>query len=93
MTVTDNAASTLDAVSREFFCQNKSWVTGFASTQSPTAQGMAMSMVTLTAFFTFRRVSFFSPLAKLAATVGITAEHMAEAMAMGILLITTAFPE
>ena len=72
---------------------NSSAVTGLASTNRPTAQGMEMIMIVFTDSPIFSLVPSRSPAAVSWATVGIMAAAMAVAKVMGILEIVTACPE
>ena len=90
---TASSISSLDAISMEAFCGNRSHVMGRASTAMPTVAGMAINMVVFTACAVFLRAPFISPLPASADTVGRIAEAMAVEIAMGILEMTTALPE
>ena len=72
---------------------NSRLITGFASTKSPTAQGIEITMVVFTASPIFSLAPFASRAAISCATEGIMAEAMAEAKAMGILDIVRDCPE
>ncbi len=71
---------------------NSSQVTGFASTKSPTAEGMDISIMVLTAWAILSRASASSLRATSWETVGMMAAAMAEENAMGILEIFMASP-
>ena len=66
---------------------------GSASTASPTAAGMDISMVALTPSLIFWLMDSKSFWAKSDDTVGIMAEDIAAPIATGILAITTTLPE
>ena len=87
------ARSNPAAISKDVCPGNKKLTTGSAKAPIPTAAGMAISIVVKIAVCTFALVPFMSPVANLPEILGIIAADMADAMAMGILEITTAFPE
>ena len=89
----ESAVRSLEARSMEAFCRNSIHVIGLASTPIPTAAGMAISMVVLTACAVFSLAPSMSPCPTLAAMLGSMAEDIAEEIAMGILDITTALAE
>ena len=67
-------------------------MTGFASTPIPTAAGIEISMVALTALATWFLVSFRFFFAYSPEIPGISADAMADDSAMGILETFTALP-